>query len=95
MSREVGEHSVEAVVCNKRGLHARAAARVATLAETLGAEVFLTFEGQTVSTLSIMGMMMLGAAKGAVLVVSSSGGDAVRAAEQVAALVNAGFNESD
>ena len=86
---------MEAVVCNKRGLHARAAARVATLAETLGAEVFLSFEGQTVSTLSIMGMMMLGASKGAVLLVSSSGDGAAQAAEQVAALVNAGFNEHD
>ena len=88
-------HTLEAVVRNKRGLHARAAARVATLAEKLGAEVFLTFEGQTVSTLSIMGMMMLGASAGSVLLVSSSGDDAVDAVEQVAALVNAGFNERD
>ena len=86
---------MEAVVCNKRGLHARAAARVAALAETFACEVFLTYEGQTVSTLSIMGMMMLGAANGALLMISCSGDDAADAVEKVAALVSAGFNESD
>ena len=80
---------------NMRGLHARAAARVAAVAEKLPCEVFLTFEGQTVSTLSIMGMMMLGAANGAVLRVTASGDDAPGAVGQIAALVNAGFNESD
>lgn len=91
----MAEHAVPATVCNKRGLHARAAARVATLSEKLGSEVFLTFEGQTVSTLSIMGMMMLGAAKGSVLLVSASGDNAVDVVSQVAALVNAGFHETD
>lgn len=89
------DHSVEATICNKRGLHARAAARVATLSEGFAPEVFLTYEGQTVSTLSIMGMMMLGAAKGAVLIVSATGTDATQAVEQVAALIAAGFHETD
>ena len=89
------DQSLRATVCNKRGLHARAAAKVATLAEALPCEVFLTYEGQTVSTLSIMGMMMLGAATGALLVVTASGVDALQAVEQVAALIQAGFHERD
>ena len=52
-------------ICNKRGLHARAAARFVTLAERFGASVDVLKDGQVISARSIMGLMMLGAARGA------------------------------
>ena len=42
-------------ICNKRGLHARAAARFVTMAERFGASVDVLRDGQTVSARSIMG----------------------------------------
>jgi phosphocarrier protein HPr len=47
-------------IVNKRGLHARAAAKFVTLAETFGACVDVVGGGQSVSARSIMGLMMLG-----------------------------------
>ena len=47
-------------ISNKRGLHARAAAKFVTLAERFGACVEVCRDGQSVSARSIMGLMMLG-----------------------------------
>ena len=52
-------------ISNKRGLHARAAAKFVTMAERFDASVDVLRDGQTVSARSIMGLMMLGAGKGA------------------------------
>jgi phosphocarrier protein len=78
---------------NKRGLHARAAAKFVTLAERFGAEVEVVKDGQAVSARSIMGLMMLGAAKGAVVEVRAEGWDAKEALEALAELVESGFHE--
>lgn len=79
---------------NKRGLHARAAAKLATVAERFNASVDVTREGQTVSARSIMGLMMLGAGLGATIELSAQGWDAKEALDALAALVEAGFDES-
>ena len=52
-------------VANKRGLHARASAKFVTLASTLPVSVEVEKDGSKVCGTSIMGLMMLGAAKGA------------------------------
>jgi phosphocarrier protein len=80
-------------ITNKRGLHARAAAKFVTLAERFGASVDVIREGQEVSARSIMGLMMLGAGRGAELVLRAEGWDAKEALEALAALVEAGFDE--
>jgi phosphocarrier protein HPr len=80
-------------ITNKRGLHARAAAKFVTLAERFGASVDVIREGQSVSARSIMGLMMLGAGRGAELELRAEGWDAKEALEALAALVEAGFNE--
>jgi phosphocarrier protein len=80
---------------NKRGLHARAAAKFVTLAERFGASVDVAKDGQSVSARSIMGLMMLGAGQGATIEVRAEGWDAKEALEALAALVEAGFNEQD
>lgn len=82
-------------VVNRRGLHARAAAKFVTLAERFGASVDVARDGQTVSARSIMGLMMLGAGQGATLELQADGWDAKEALEALVGLVEAGFNEQD
>ncbi len=80
---------------NKRGLHARAAAKFVTLAERFGACVEVCRDGQSVSARSIMGLMMLGAGQGASIRLHAEGWDAKEAIEALAELVEAGFHEQD
>ena len=80
---------------NRRGLHARAAAKFVTLAERFGASVDVLKDGQTVSARSIMGLMMLGAGIGSTIEVRAEGWDAKEAMDALSALVEAGFNEQD
>jgi phosphocarrier protein len=83
-------------IANKRGLHARAAAKFVTLAERFGASVEVVKAGeQPVSARSIMGLMMLGAAKGSTLELRAEGWDAKEALDALTALVEAGFDERD
>ena len=86
-------HSV--TIPNKRGLHARAAAKFVMLAERFGASVDVIRDGQSVPARSIMGLMMLGAGKGAVIELRAEGWDAKEALEALAALVESGFDEQD
>jgi phosphocarrier protein len=82
-------------ITNKRGLHARAAAKFVTLAERFGASVDVLRDGQSVSARSIMGLMMLGAGPGADIELRAEGWDAKEALDALAALVESGFNEQD
>ncbi len=81
------------VIVNKRGLHARAAARFVKLAATFGADISVARNGTTVAGSSIMGLMMLAAGPGTELAISASGSDADAAVEALARLVEAGFDE--
>jgi phosphocarrier protein HPr len=85
----------DVTVPNKRGLHARAAAKFVMLAERFGASVDVIRDGQSVPARSIMGLMMLGAGKGAVIELRAEGWDAKEALDALAALVESGFDESD
>ena len=82
-------------ITNKRGLHARAAAKLVTTAEQFGATVDVAKDGQTVSARSIMGLMMLGAGQGSKVTVSAEGWDAKEAIDAVASLIESGFHEED
>ncbi len=82
-------------ICNRRGLHARAAAKFVALAERFGASVDVVKDGQDVSARSIMGLMMLGAGQGSTIELRAEGWDAKEALEALAALVEAGFDERD
>lgn len=81
------------VICNARGLHARAAAKLVALAERYSACMNVVANGQTVPACSIMGLMMLGAGKGAQITVEAEGWDAREALDAVTGLVEAGFHE--
>jgi len=78
---------------NSRGLHARAAAKLVTLAERFSACLHVSREGQKVPACSIMGLMMLGAGQGSTVDIEAEGWDAKEALEAVAGLVEAGFHE--
>ncbi len=80
-------------VTNKRGLHARASAKFVTLAASLPASIEVEKDGSKVCGTSIMGLMMLGAAKGDSIVISASGEGAEAALEELAALVEARIHE--
>ena len=58
-----GAVSREIPIINKRGLHARASAKFVQMVERFNAEVWVTRGGETVGGTSIMGLMMLSAAK--------------------------------
>lgn len=78
---------------NSRGLHARAAAKLVTLAERYSACLSVLRDGQRVPACSIMGLMMLGAGLGSQITIEAEGWDAKEALEAVAGLVEAGFHE--
>ena len=84
-----------ATICNRRGLHARAAAKFVTMAEQFTASIEVEVNGQSVSAQSIMGLMMLGAGKGTTLTMRAQGADAEAALAALLALVEAGFHEQD
>lgn len=87
--------SGSAVICNRRGLHARAAAKFVNTAEQFTASVEVAFHGQTVSAQSIMGLMMLGASQGSTIEMQAEGWEAKEALAALTALVEAGFHEQD
>ena len=87
--------SAEIGIVNRRGLHARAAAKLVTLAEQFSANVDVAKDGQSVSARSIMGLMMLGAGVGSSVLLSAEGFDAKEALDAITALIEAGFHETD
>ena len=80
-------------VTNKRGLHARASAKFVTMAAQCGAAVEVEKDGNSVCGTSIMGLMMLGAAKGDTITIRALGERAEAAVEQLSALVESRFGE--
>jgi phosphocarrier protein len=80
-------------VLNKRGLHARASAKFVTLAAGLPVSVEVEKDGSKVCGTSIMGLMMLGAAKGDRITISATGDGAEEAVSALAELVEAKFGE--
>jgi phosphocarrier protein HPr len=85
------ERTVEIV--NRLGLHARAAAKLVTLASKFAADVRIRKDGREVSGKSIMGVMMLAAAKGSQITLVAQGEDAAQALEELAGLVADRFDE--
>ena len=80
-------------ICNQRGLHARAAARFVKTAAQFDAEIWVRKNGTAVSGRSIMGLMMLAAAAGALIEITATGRDAARAVDTLAGLIECKFDE--
>lgn len=83
----------ELTIQNRKGLHARAAAAFVKAIENLDAEVTVERIGQEVSGCSIMGLMMLAAAKGTTIKVTCSGNQAQEAMDTLSTLINNKFGE--
>ena len=82
-----------ATICNQRGLHARAAARFVKTAALFDAEIWVRKNGTEVSGRSIMGLMMLAAAPGAVVRLAAVGPEAEAAVAALAKLIECKFDE--
>ena len=80
-------------ITNKRGLHARAAAKFVKLAGTFAADITIAKDGTEVSGLSIMGIMMLAAALGDQVALKTQGADAIAALKALGDLVRDRFGE--
>ena len=90
----LGEARREVVIVNKRGLHARASAKFVTAVAAMdGCEVRVAKDGHSAAGGSILGLMMLGAAKGDTVELSVAGADAEERLAELAALVESGFGE--
>ena len=88
-------HSAEATVHNKLGLHARASAKLTQIASRYQSEIWLTRNGRKVNAKSIMGVMMLAAGKGSVILVEADGADAPQALAAVLRLIEDRFGEAE
>ena len=80
-------------ITNQRGLHARASAKFVNLASQIDAKIEVEKEGNRVCGTSIMGLMMLGAAKGDSIVIHVEGDRADEALRQLVSLVEERFGE--
>ena len=80
-------------IVNKLGLHARAAAKLVTLANKFKCEIRAIKDGREVSGKSIMGVMMLAAAKGSRVTFRAEGPDAEKALDAIEALIARKFDE--
>lgn len=80
-------------ILNRRGLHARAAAKFVKLATTFDARIRVARNGMDVGGDSIMGLMMLAASPGSTITLSATGPDAEAAVRAIVDLVLRKFDE--
>ena len=85
----------EIVIVNKLGLHARAAAKLVTLASRFASDIRLIKGHREVNAKSIMGVMMLAASRGTQLEIQATGEDAEQALERLAELIQQRFGEEE
>lgn len=83
------------VLANKLGLHARASAKLVSLASEFDSEITLQRNGQQINAKSIMGLMMLAAAKGAEIELCADGKDEKKAIEALSELISNRFGEGE
>lgn len=85
--------SKELTIINKLGLHARAAAKLVSLASTFSSDIRVAKDGKTVNGKSIMGVMMLAASQNTNITISADGEDEQTAIDKLEALVADRFGE--
>lgn len=87
--------SMDLVISNKLGLHARAAAKLTQLAGRFSSDVFISRGAQRVNAKSIMGVMMLAAGLGVTVRIDASGADEQQALKDIRALFDGKFGEAE
>jgi phosphocarrier protein HPr len=80
-------------VVNQLGMHARAAAKFVHLAARFESRVRVARDGREMDGKSIMGILLLAAARGSTIAISADGADERAAVDALAALVESGFGE--
>jgi phosphocarrier protein HPr len=85
----------EIEIINKLGMHARAAAKFVTLAQSFQSDIKVARNGQEVNGKSIMGVMMLAAAKGTIIELRIDGEDEKLAEQHLCQLINNRFDEDE
>lgn len=85
----------EVEIINKLGLHARASTKLTQTASQYTSEIWIERNGRRVNAKSIMGVMMLAAAKGSLITLEASGTDEVSATDSMLALINNYFGEGE
>jgi phosphocarrier protein HPr len=85
----------EIPVVNRKGLHARATAKLVHCVEQFDAEITVSRCGETVGGLSIMGILTLGAGIGSTITIAATGPQAQEAIEAIAALFASRFGEEE
>ena len=85
----------EAEIINKLGLHARASARLTQVAGSYTSDVWLSRNGRRVNAKSIMGVMMLAAAKGSKIIIETEGSDEAEAMQALQSLIADRFGEGE
>ena len=90
----MGEAKQSVTIVNKRGLHARASAKfVGAAAQMDGVKITVSKDGTTAGGTSILGLMMLGAAKGDTIEILAEGDGAEERLNELVAMVAGGFGE--
>lgn len=85
--------SCEVTIVNPLGLHARAAARFVHAASAFSARIRVARGSRDIDGKSIMGLLLLSAARGSVITITASGSDEDEAIAALCALVGRGFDE--
>ncbi|ADI28612.1 HPr family phosphocarrier protein [Methylotenera versatilis] len=87
--------STEVEIINKLGLHARASTKLTQTASKFSSEIWITRNGRRVNAKSIMGVMMLAAAKGSFVTLEANGADEKDAINGLTALIADYFGEGE
>jgi phosphocarrier protein HPr len=87
--------STEVEIINKLGLHARASTKLTQTASKYACEVWITRNGRRVNAKSIMGVMMLAAAKGSIITLEANGVDEQAAIDGLISLISDYFGEGE
>ena len=85
----------DVLIINKLGLHARASAKLTQAASKFPCEVWVSRAGRRVNAKSIMGVMMLAAAKGSTINIETNGAQEQEAMNALLALINDYFGEGE
>jgi phosphocarrier protein len=81
------------VVVNQLGMHARAAAKFVHLATRFESKVRLARQNREMDGKSIMGILLLAAARGSTVTISADGADEAAALDALTGLIESGFDE--
>lgn len=85
----------ELEIINKLGLHARASSKLTQIASQFSSEIWIEKNGRKVNAKSIMGVMMLAAAKGSSITLEANGADELNAIDALKTLINSYFGEDE